>query len=131
MNWFIVYLFLKLDALESLCFGIALILSILLFVFFLLSIVWTADAHGEEHKRREEEKDKFFAKFFYKKLYISVFVICILLTTFLPSTQEFAVIYLLPKIVNNEQIQQIPNKALDILNKKLDEWASDFSQNKK
>jgi len=44
---------------------------------------------------------------------------------FMPTTKQACVIYLLPKVSNNEQVQQIPDKLLTIMNKKLDEWVED------
>lgn len=40
--------------------------------------------------------------------------------TFLPSTKQMAAIYVVPAIANNEKIQQIGGKTLDISNKLLD-----------
>ena len=39
---------------------------------------------------------------------------------FLPSTNQMAAIYVIPAIVNNEKIQQIGGKTLDISNQLLD-----------
>ena len=40
--------------------------------------------------------------------------------TFLPSTKQMATIYVVPAIANNEKIQQIGGKTLDISNQLLD-----------
>lgn len=40
--------------------------------------------------------------------------------TFLPSTKQMATIYIVPAIANNEKIQQIGGKTLDITNQLLD-----------
>lgn len=40
--------------------------------------------------------------------------------TFLPSTKQMAAIYVVPAITNNEKIQQIGGKTLDISNQLLD-----------
>lgn len=45
----------------------------------------------------------------------------LLLACFIPSTKTIAAMYVLPKIVNNEQIQQIPSKLLDLSNEWLEE----------
>jgi hypothetical protein len=45
-----------------------------------------------------------------------------LLFVFIPTTKEAAVIYILPKVVNNEQVQKIPAEGLKILEAKFDEW---------
>jgi hypothetical protein len=48
-----------------------------------------------------------------------------------PTTKEFAVIYLAPKIINNEQVQKIPDNALKLLNKKMEEYINDLDKEKK
>lgn len=45
-----------------------------------------------------------------------------LLALFVPSSKEAAAIYLIPKIANNEQVQQLPENAMKVLNLKLQEW---------
>ena len=42
------------------------------------------------------------------------------IVTFVPSTKQMAAIYVVPAIVNNEKIQQIGGKTLDISNQLLD-----------
>jgi len=53
---------------------------------------------------------------------ITILLIGILLFLFIPSTKEACAIYLIPKIINNEQVQHVPEKALRLLNAKFDEW---------
>jgi hypothetical protein len=45
-----------------------------------------------------------------------------LLLVFTPTLKEAAVIYLLPKVVNNEQVQELPENALKLLNGKMNQW---------
>jgi hypothetical protein len=56
---------------------------------------------------------------------IVTLLICIVMAIFIPSTKELAAIYLIPKIVNNEQVQQVPDAALKLLNLKMEEWIKD------
>jgi hypothetical protein len=61
------------------------------------------------------------------KIFVSVCIVSTLVLSFLPSTKQMAVIYLVPKIVNNEQVQNIAGTSLKILEgytqKYLDELA--------
>jgi len=57
-----------------------------------------------------------------------IFAIAAMGATFIPKTKQAVLIYVIPKIVNNEQIQQIPDKLLEIANKQLDEWINEFSE---
>lgn len=53
--------------------------------------------------------------------------------TFLPSTKQMAAIYVVPAIANNEKIQQIGGKTLDISNQLLDltkEYLKDKAKDK-
>lgn len=56
----------------------------------------------------------------------SIFLlISALMLVFVPSSKEAAAIYLLPKVVNNEEVQKIPNNAVKLLNAKMEEWMDD------
>lgn len=58
-----------------------------------------------------------------KQFSISVLTTIIggLLLTFIPTTKELVAIYTIPKVVNNEQVQAIPEKLLELANLKLDD----------
>jgi len=43
----------------------------------------------------------------------------------IPTTKEFAAIYLIPKVVNNEQVQKLPDNAVRLMNEKLEQWIED------
>lgn len=45
-----------------------------------------------------------------------------ILAGFTPNSRTIAAMYLVPKLINNEQVNQFPDKALKLLNNKLDEW---------
>lgn len=51
-------------------------------------------------------------------LVCSVLLWCVV--TFIPTTKQMAAIYVVPAIVNNEKVQQIGNKTLDISEQLLD-----------
>lgn len=48
-------------------------------------------------------------------------IIGALMKTFIPSTKELVAIYAIPRVVNNEQVQAIPEKLLELANLKLDD----------
>ena len=131
MNWFALYLFLKLDSLGTL-FTIITVASTIAFLAYVVAYaLWGEDTYGEDKKKSIERRDIFYAKHWHKKTVISILFIFLFLAVFTPTTKQFAVLYLLPKIVNSTEVQQIPNKALGILSKKLDEWASDLQGKEK
>lgn len=55
----------------------------------------------------------------------------LLISLFLPTTEEAAAIYLLPKIANNQRVQELPDNALKFLNAKLEEWIDENKPKKK
>jgi hypothetical protein len=56
-----------------------------------------------------------------KKLIVACIVL-FAIVSFIPSTGDLAAIYVIPKIVNNEQCKDIPEKMMGLLNAKLDQW---------
>lgn len=126
MNWFVIYLFLKLDNLVGLFAIITFFTGVIIIVYGVAYPLWLADIHDSQKEQARKNRHAFYSKYFYKKTAILIFFVSLFFAVFTPTTKEFAVIYLLPKIVNNTKVQQMPNKALAVLNKKLDEWASDL-----
>jgi len=51
--------------------------------------------------------------------------------TLTPNSKGLAAIYLVPKFVTNERVQQLPDKALDMLNLKMDQWVNDLKAGEK
>lgn len=98
-----------------------LILFGLFLPFTILFWMWTGD---------EKENDELY----YRKSIFSTIAISIIFLSsacFLPSTKEAAAIYLIPKIVNNQQVQKIPDNAIKLLNVKLEQWIDDTMKIKK
>lgn len=46
-----------------------------------------------------------------------LFILCLsILNPLIPSTKEAVAIYAMPKVINNEKVQEIPDNALDFIN---------------
>lgn len=60
---------------------------------------------------------------------IIILALSVFLAIFTPNSKTLAAMYLLPKLVESEAVQKIPDKALKVLNLKLDEWVKDLSDN--
>lgn len=67
----------------------------------------------------------------YFKLCAGVFIITSLIGLMVPTSKEAAAIYLIPKIVNNEQVQKVPENALKLLNTKMEQWINDMGKEDK
>ena len=64
------------------------------------------------------------------KIGVCGFLLNITFFTFIPTTKEVAAIYLIPKIANNKNVQQIPYNTARLLNEKLKEWVADMLEDK-
>lgn len=69
---------------------------------------------GTLGKFSEDDFCKYVAKFV--KPATITFVICIFLITIIPSKREALAIYIIPKIINNQQVHELPINALNYLN---------------
>lgn len=68
---------------------------------------------------------------FNKKWYLRgvvSFLIAILCLVCIPTTKQAVAIYLVPKIINNEQVQRMPDNAMKFMNKKFEEWVDDMTK---
>lgn len=99
------YWIIKLDTFHAFSVGISIIL-----IVALACIAFISDM---------EDEWKVFKVYF--KYFIWIFPVFLFLATFLPTTKEMAAIIVLPKIINNEKLQEIPNKVLDLGLEWLDE----------
>lgn len=109
MDYFLLYLILRLDVISSVNTGFAIITGICFAVALLVYIM-----------NPEDKSVKDVAKPWISRFCIS-FVIVLFLAVMVPDTKQTAVIYCLPKIVNNKQVQKVPNKLLELSNIWLDE----------
>lgn len=98
------YWLLKLDDIRTLC--------AFLIGFAILAIVVSLTAY-QDKKLKKIATVGFLLGFFGLAL-------CGVAITFMPSTKQMAAIYVVPAIANNEKIQQIGGKTLDISNQLLD-----------
>jgi len=71
----------------------------------------------------------------YKKVYKKIIIPSILafllagtIATLAPSTKQMCAIYLIPKIANNEKIQNIGDKSLTLIEQKFEEWVDDIAK---
>jgi hypothetical protein len=107
-----VYFLVKLTAISQALIGLAVVTAALTLCFTIIyAVKW--DVEGKEAVKGWLPKMK---KFVIATLVFGFIAVAV------PNTKEAAVIWLLPKIVNNEQVQEVPNKALKLLNKRMDEW---------
>lgn len=132
MNIWEVWLWVKLSALSNFFDWFAFLFSILgaITLIFLIPahITWRGecDQSSESYKNFIKSQKAIFLRLSnLKKYFIPLTGIFILLSIFTPTTKEFAVIYLVPKIVNNEQIQGIASDGLQCMKKQMEAWLNE------
>ena len=62
---------------------------------------------------------------------IALAIVSLVIFVVTPNSKTIAAMYLLPKIAANEHVQRIPDKALTVLEKKLDAYLESFDEKKK
>lgn len=70
---------------------------------------------------------------FKKAKWLHIFVGFIMIFTFfinilMPTTKQMAVIYIVPKVINNENLQELPTNVLNVMNKYLSDLADERVQ---
>lgn len=108
MDYFLLYLILRLDALSEAAFAFAIITGII----FAITLIVSAINYNDEKAKKAAKP--------WAINFSIVFITTLLLAIAIPSTQQAAVIYCLPKIVNNEQVQKLPDNLLRLANQWID-----------
>lgn len=104
---FQLYLILMLDGICAVTAIITIVLAIVTFIFGALSL----DVDVTERGRR-------YARKIFKRL-VPVFILSLSAAVFIPNTEQAATIFLVPKVLNNEKIQDIGQNGLDLANNLL------------
>lgn len=105
MNYFTVYLILILDNISMTLTVIAIILSAMLIaaLIILLAAYYVGDDICEFPIKNTI------------KIFISIYLLIVLMAIFCPNTRQAATIYLLPKIANNKSMQKLPSQTANLL----------------
>jgi len=114
MEWFI-YLIGMCDNIRG---SVELLIVMFALCFILVGLAFMAEDsryHVEECLTNAGRRTKRLMKYI---------VICTIIYSLTPSSQTAAAMYLVPKITSNENFQNVPSKALKVLNSKLDEWVT-------
>ena len=116
--WFM-YWFTRLDALNDLCTTFSIILGVIL----VAAIVFAPLLLMEPLPKDKEKIGKWVVRGVIAVVF--AFVLTLFGKPFIPTTKEAAAIYLVPAIINNEQVQKVPTNAMKLLNKKLEQYLID------
>jgi len=113
-----IYWITRLNEVRGLFVAAGVVSTLILGLFVLIRAMIMDCSYGEE---RDELKMIFVVKLKkYSRLLIVPFLffasVC-----FIPTTKEMCAILIIPKIINNEQIQELPEKAVELANEWIDE----------
>ena len=106
------YLILQLDSIEKVSGISSIVLGIALAVVFFLRTVGDTDFKPATLLS--------FQKFLRRGSFLLCFLV--LLSAFLPSSKNMAATILLPHIVNNQEVQKLPQELLGLLRGLIQEW---------
>ena len=91
---------------------------------FIFLIIWTIVYHSDNistgYENSEGELKTYSILQRSCKISCVIFFVCLFLMSFIPSTKQAAIIYVVPKIINNKQVQALPPKLLNIVDKYFD-----------
>jgi uncharacterized paraquat-inducible protein A len=127
MTSFDMYWFLKLDNICNFFSGVVFTSIVAIAVVAIVYGFISMDSYGEDENRTNFRK----VVKKHSRWFIPLFVVSVLGSIFVPSTKQAAVIYLVPKIINNEKIQQTTNDGLNILQLKVHEYMVELEKNSK
>jgi hypothetical protein len=121
----LIYWLMQLDSICGFVEAIAVLGSVLLVVLFILRTIF------KEHADWDREAEIFYTVTTPLYKFSSVIIpIFILLNVFIPNTKTVAAMILVPPIVNNEQVQQIPDDILTFVRSVIKEYTFDNKEKK-
>jgi len=122
------YFFVMLDNIKSI-FGVIMGISMTVVVIILIMAFLSALYIFIDYSLHDWDC---FTKFFTHKITIIIFSITFCLSwigfitkTMIPSTKQAAIIYIVPKVINNEHAKEIPENLIKFVNKYLEENIGD------
>jgi len=104
--------------------GFALVVTITFCVCCLVGAIITCIIKYTGYSEEDREQAKRAFRWFLPSALVSF--VLILGAILIPSTKEMCAIKAIPMIVNNEQVQELPNKVVELAN----EWIEELKPNK-
>ena len=85
-----------------------------------------ADSNFDFDKAREEPDWLTFMKWIKRAVHFLMFSVS--MNVLLPTEKTMAAMYLVPKLVENQEVQKIPDNLLKILNLNMEAWVNDLTE---
>lgn len=120
-----IYLITRLDALI----GVSVVILIFTGLVIIVTLVkWQTYSDNYDWKDNKENLVPIFKKWL--KIEFALLIMSLFVIVTIPSSKEAAAILIIPKIANNEHVQNIPNKTLELVEKQLDQWIQNIEKKK-
>lgn len=120
-----IYLITRLDALIGVSVGILIFTGLVIIVTL---VKWQTDSDNYDWEDNKENLVPIFKKWL--KIEFALLIMLLFVIVTIPSSKEAAAILIIPKIANNEHVQNIPNKTLELVEKQLDQWIQNIEKKK-
>jgi len=122
----LVYLLMILNSVSILFIVLSVIFGLCLAISILLSFIGECE-DPTSHDAFSEKAKTMFKKM--RKISMWIFIPSLLIALFLPNSKQAAIIFTagsaIEYIQNNEKIQELPDKAVDCLNKFIDDYLNE------
>lgn len=107
-----IYWITRLDSMNDTLGGFIVLLSVVIAVLF---FIWMFSSIAGSDCGEDDDNNIRARKCIKPMIWLNIaLVLVIVAKVFVPTTKEAAAMVVLPKIVNNEKVQQIPDKVLDL-----------------
>ena len=134
MSMVTLYTLVKLDGIANMFLALALISTVVAVIWFIVRLA-SNDICGYDEEAQIKLEKKATKGF---RIFVALAIIGIIFTNMIPSTKEVAFIYVVGKLSQStmakkvgEQAEQVPEKAMMILNAKMNEYLAEFDPAKK
>ena len=115
-----IYCLLKLDTMGEFFSSLSVVSFFIASFLFFIMVVWNVN--------EETQTSRPMILKISTPAFILMFLFSMVTAVTIPNTKQAVTIWLLPKVVNNENMQNVPERALEILNKKMGMYLKDLEE---
>lgn len=121
----LIYWLMQLDSICNFVNFISVIGTIIIMTLFIFRTVWKTRIHYDD-----DYEVAYNATTLFSKLLCIIVPLFILINVFIPNTKTVASMIIIPPIVNNEQVQQLPNDVLVFIHSIVEEYSLNKKEKK-
>ncbi len=130
MITFDIYLIMILDNIKYFCYGIIVFTTVCLVISFMIWLI--SLYHFQLFTDDEFENTNYIKKYkFFPIVCIILLTLSAVINMIIPTSKQMAIIYIVPKVVNNETIQQLSGNSMKLLDKYIKDLLNDDDNEKR